>query len=365
MGRGKRMLYICYENLNDKGFIGIRKKILAQCHAFKKEFGTVYYTIFAGQVLYLLDNDTVIDKEFAVTKQRCNEIILKWLTKYNLKRTYIRYPLSDLWFVEFLKHLKEKEIKCVLEFPTIPYDNEGWIARPVEDKYYREKLYKYVDYCTTYANYETVFNIPCIPLVNGVDIEEQKEKKYREQDGTIVLLSVSSLVKWHGYERVIQGLNNYYLNGGEKTIIFNIVGEGEQLQYYKRIIREYQLEKHVFFHGRLDGQKLDALYDESDIAIGSLGFYKIDLWKNSSIKLGEYCARGIPFIYGYEDPLFSEDNYFGYQVSNDASPIDMEQIIGFYDAMYDNRNFINDMRQYALQHLTWDKILRPVMDCFI
>lgn len=358
------MLYICYENLNDRGFIGIKKKVLAQCQAFKKEFDTVYYTIFAGQVLYLMDNDTVIDKEFAVTKQMCNEIILKWLEKYNLKKTYIRYSLSDLWFIEFLKELKKNGIKSVLEFPTIPYDNEGWIIRPEEDKYYREELHKYVDYCTTYANYKTVFNIPCIPLLNGVDIEEQTKKKYRKQDGTIILLSISSLVKWNGYERIIQGLKNYYLSGGEKNIIYNIVGEGDQLQYYKRITREYQLEKHVVFHGRLDGQKLDDIYDKSDLAIGSLGFYKIELWTNSSIKLGEYCARGIPFIYGYEDPLFNEDDYFRHQVSNDAVPVDMEEVIEFYNTMYDGRNFINDMRQYALLHLTWDKILQPVI-CYL
>ncbi len=359
------MLYICYENLNGRGFIGIKKKVLAQCQAFKKEFDTVYYTMFAGQILYLMDNDLVIDKEFAVTKQMCNEIILKWLIKYDLKKTYIRYSLSDLWFVDFLKELKKNKIKSVLEFPTIPYDNEGWIIRPVEDKYYREELYKYIDCCTTYAKYEMVFNIPCIPLLNGVDIEDQKEKKYKKKDGTIVLLSVSSLVKWNGYERIIQGLNNYYISGGEKNIVYNIVGNGDQMQYYKRITREYQLEEHVFFHGRLEGQELDDIYNKSDLAIGSLGFYKIDLWTNSSIKLGEYCARGIPFIYGYEDPLFSEDNYFRYQVPNDEVPVDMEQIIGFYNAMYDGRDFINDMRQYALLHLTWDKILQPVMDYFI
>lgn len=356
------MLYIYCGNLNKDGFVGIKKKILSQCRVFKKAFDVAYYTIFAGQIMYLLENDKIVDKEFAITEKDCYETVLKWLEKYNIQKTYIRYALSDMWFIKFLKELKRLRIKTVLEFPTIPYDGEGWIRRPVEDKYYREKLYKYIDCCTTYANYKTVFNISCITLVNGVDLSEHNIKKCRKNDGTIRFLAVASLSKWHGYERVIQGLYNYYSNGGERNIIFSIVGEGSQSQYYKRITDECQMNKHVFFCGKLEGEKLDELYDNSDIAVGSLGFYKAGLQSGAPIKLREYCARGIPFIYGYDDISFSDDNYFGLQVSNDETPIDMQDIIRFYDEIYDGRDFIKDMREYAMAKLTWDKILQPVVE---
>lgn len=313
-------------------------------------------------MVYLLLNEQIVEKEFAITNKQCNEILLKWLEKYHIKRTYIRYPLSDIWFIEFVAALKGMGIKSVLEFPTIPYDGEGWIRRPEEDRYYREQLYKYMDYCTTYANYNTVFNIPCIPLVNGVDIEEQTEKRYRKKDDRIILLAVASHEKWHGYERVIQGMHEYYSNGGKREILFNIVGKGNQLKYYERLAQEYQLCKNIIFHGKLIGTALDEIYDDSDIAIGSLGFYKIGLHSNSPIKLREYCARGIPFVYGYDDISFTENQYFAYQVTNDATPVDMNKIIGFYDDMYDGRDFIKDMRQYALLNFTWDKILQPVIN---
>lgn len=356
------MIYIYCGNLNEDGFIGIKKKILAQCRVFRKSFDIVYYTIFAGQMIYLLDEDKIIDKEYAITKRDCYKAILKWILKYNIQRTYIRYYLSDIWFIDFLSEQKKMGVKSVLEFPTIPYDNEGWIIRPLEDRYYREELYKYIDRCTTYSNCETVFNIPCMPLINGVDITEQKEKLYRKKDGTIKLLAVATLSKWHGYERLLYGLHNYYLNGGGRTITFNIVGEGGQLQYYKHIVEENQLGKHVVFYGKLEGEKLDKIYDESDIAIGSLGFYKANLQSGAPIKLREYCARGIPFIYGYDDISFNDDNYFGYRMSNDETPVDIQNIIHFYDEMYDGRDFIKDMRAYTMSKLTWDKILQPVIE---
>lgn len=358
------MLYIYCGDLNKTNFIGVKKKVLAQCRAFSKKFNIIYYTIFAGQVLYLLEleKDKVVDKEIVITKKECYEILLKWIGEYNIKRVYIRYTRSDVWFIDFLKELKRKEINRVLEFPTIPYDGEGGNIRPIEDRYYREKICDYIDCCTTYTNYKTVFNIPCITLINGVDITEQKIKSYRKKDGTMRFLAVATLSKWHGYERFIQGMYNYYSNGGEKNIIFNIVGEGGQLQYYKRLVNESRLSEHVIFHGKLEGEKLDKIYDNSDIAVGSLGFYKTGLQSGAPIKLREYCAKGIPFIYGYDDISFDDNNYFGYRVSNDETPIDMWDIIHFYDEIYDGRDFIKDMRTYTVSKLTWDKVLQPVIE---
>ena len=59
---------------------------------------------------------------------------------------------------------------------------------------------------------------------------------------------------------------------------------------------------------------------------------------------------------------FGENNYFAYQVSNDETPIDMRNIIELYEAMYDGRDFIKDMRAYTVSNLTWDSIMRPVVN---
>lgn len=355
------MLYICYVNLNTDNAVGIRKKVKAQCQAFSKEFDRVFYTIFAGQTIYLLRDGQIIDKEFSLTKKMCNDIVLKWLKKYDINKVYIRYAYSDIWFLEFLAELKKMNVRTVLEFPTIPYDNERVCQRPIEDKYYREQLGLYIDCCTTYSAYETVFNIPCIPLVNGVEIADYPAKKYRKKDGNVILVAVATMSRWHGYERIIQGMHEYYSNGGKIDILFKLVGNGGQISYYNRLAEKYGLQNQVIFYGKLEGKDLDEAYDKSDIAIGSLGLYKTGIKSIAPIKLREYCARGIPFVYGYDDLSFDNDNYFGYQVKNDSSPIDMNEIIDFYNRMYDGRDFVKDMRQYAKQCLTWETILQPVV----
>ncbi len=358
------MLYMCYINLNKDNAVGVRKKIKAQCCAFRKVFGTVYYTIFDGHTFYLLSGDEIIEKRFALTKKMCNDIALKWVSKFDIKRVYIRYDFSDIWFLDFLQELKIGCIKVVLEFPSIPYDDERGCTRPTEDRYYREQLCQYVNCCTTYANYQTVFNIPCITLVNGVDVNENKSKRYREKDDSIILVAVAIMAKWHGYERVIQGMYEYYSKGGKTNIIFKLVGDGGQIPYYNSLAVKYGLQNHVIFCGRLDGKDLDDVYDESDIAIGVLGMYKVGRKSAAPIKSGEYCARGIPFVYGYDDVSIGSNKYFAYQVSNDATPVNIDAIIEFYNNMYNGRDFITDMRKYAIENLIWDKVLEPIVNYF-
>lgn len=357
------MVYITHESYVVSS-PGVWKKVQAQYRVFRQIFGQAYYTVYYGHMVYLFDGDKVVDKQPGITKKECYEIIINWIKKYQISKSYIRYELADRWFLNFLERQKELGVKLILEFPTIPYDDgcTSWLLS--EDIYCREHLHEYVEYCTTYSDFNEVFGIPCTVLVNGVDIKEHKEKECRSKDGTIVLLAVACFAKWHGYERMIEGMHIYYASGGKKDIIFHLVGNGGQKEYYRRLVEEYQLHDRIIFHGELSGEKLDVLYDNSDIAIGSLGFYKINCENGSPIKLREYCARGIPFIYGYEDISFKQDNYFAYKISNDASPVSVQKIIDFYDNIYNGRNFIHDMRQYALMNLTWDNILRPVISYF-
>lgn len=359
------MIYIIYDD-SVLSSAGIWKKIQAQYRVFKKQFGNAYYTLYRGQMMCLYRDDKLLERELAITKKECNEAIGKWVEKYKISRIYIRIYSVDRQDILFCARMNERNAKVVVEFPTL-LKNPSIVDSKIvmaEDQYYRNQMHKYVKCCTTYHNVNSAYEIPCIALVNGVDMDEQPLKKYRKRDGRIILLAVATFSKWHGYERVIEGLHKYYLEGGKRNIIFNLVGKGGQLGYYEYLVNKYELQAHVNFCGEMYGKKLEQIYDDSDIAIGSLGFYKTDTLSGAPIKSREYCARGIPFLYGYDDVYFDKDCYFVQKVSNDESPVDIEELIRFYDTMYDGRDFINDMRQYAMATQTWDKILQPVIDYY-
>ena len=326
------MLYVVYVDLFSKGYYGIKKKIFAQIRVFEKEFGVVYYTTYSGQMMYLMLDDKIVEKSVALTKKECNRLLVSWIEKYLISRTYIRYAYSDLWFINYLEWQKEKGIKSVLEFPTIPYDKELSNKRLIaEDKYYREELSKFVSKCTTFADFDEVFGIPCIPLLNGVDIDKNPMRTCREPDGNIVLLAVASMAKWHGYERVIEGLAEYYKENGERNILFKLVGEGPETGKYKNMVKNFGLEQHVEFCGKIEGEELDKQYDESDIAVGTLGMYKIGCHRLAPIKLREYCARGIPFIYAYKDIGFNGNEKYLMELQNNSESVSIQDVVRFYE----------------------------------
>lgn len=359
------MIYIVYNELYSPMFgNGIRRKILGQIKAFKRSFGRVFHTCYMGQMLYLFDGEKQVEKEFAITKQDCNKIIWSWIEKYKIKRTYIRYAFADKWFIHFLKNQKAKGVKSVIEIPTFPYDGEGIQGRvKIEDAHYRKDMYIYIDLVTTNSDEPKIWKIPCIPMMNGVDIHDYElciNKKQRKNQ--IVLIGVSTLVFWQGYERVIQGLYNYYKNRNEYKIFFKIVGEGTEKKYYQSLVQKYDLLRYVEFCGNLDGKELDRQYTLSDIAVSSLGRYKSGVESITPIKAAEYCMRGIPFICGYHDMRFAGNEKFIMNIPNNSDPVNMDRVIDFYKEIYKNTGYQKQMNNYATEYLSWDVVLKPIVE---
>lgn len=354
------MIYVSYSNLSKAGLIGVKKKISAQCYAFEKVFGKAYYTTVAGQTIYLMHDQKVIDKRNALSKKEFNDAVIQWITELKITKAYIRYSFSDIWFIDFLRELKSLEVRFVLEFPTIPYDGEGGINKKAEDQYYREQLHQYVDYCTTYSKYKTVFHIPCIPLVNGVNIKNCNIDKLKNKRD-IVLIAVATMRREHGYERIIKGLFHYYKSGPERKIYFDLVGQGAQIPYYKQLTSEYGLEDYVRFCGLLEGTELDKIYRRADLGVGPLGMYKSGINAGVGIKAAEYCANGLPML--MTDDYGFEEQYFLLKVPNDASPVNIHDVIAFYDSLQ-RKDYISDMRKYVVENFSWDRILEPVI-CYL
>ena len=358
------MIYITYYDLYGlKANVGIRKKILGQIHAFERVFEKVYYTCYMGKMMYLFEGKMQIEKEFAITKSDCNEILCAWLDKYKIKRMYIRYAFADKWFINFLRYQSERGIVSVVEIPTYPYDGEKLDNRvQIEDMYYRKEMHKYVKLIATNSNEAEIWGIRSVPMLNGIDINNYKLYEKKRKEEALVLIGVGSLMFWLGYERVIQGLANYYMEGGTYDIYFKIVGDGPEREYYHSLVKKYNLQSRVEFCGRLCGIDLDKQYEQSDIAVSSLGCYKKGVHDVTPIKGTEYCVWGIPFICGYHDLRFTGKEEFILNVTNDPQPIDIEQVLRFYFRISSHVGYKKEMYEYAIKYLSWETALKPVIE---
>lgn len=147
-----------------------------------------------------------------------------------------------------------------------------------------------------------------IKIGNGIDVESIPIRKNipKWTKETLKLIGVANVSSWHGYDRIIKSIKtNKEDSKSEFDIHFTIVGNGSALKDLQRLTKELNLQKYVNFTGKLFGEELYNKYDEAHIAIGSLGLHRIGLEEAGTLKLREYCAVGIPFIYSGKDPDFT------------------------------------------------------------
>ncbi len=357
------LFYITECNLNETVYSGVHKKIMAQIRALEKEFGIVYYTIWDWKFVYLMYGENIVKRKVAVTRRNFIDVVIDWMKEYDVKCTYIRYIFANTQFIRLLQYQKENCIKTLIEIPTYPYDEEILYGRfKVEDNYFRSKIENYVNAIATYSQDKEIWGIPCIHLNNGIDIEKIPIAKYKEKDKAITMIAVSSMSLWHGYERVIGGIYDYYRNGGDWKLCLKLVGEGRELDKYRKLTEKYGLQPHAKFYGKLEGESLNQIFDESDLGLVSFGLHKIGIDKASPIKGAEYCARGIPMICGYHDMRFPKNTPFVLEVPNNDNPIDMGQVIKFYKCITKQEDFRYQIRDYAIQHLSWIQIMKCVTE---
>lgn len=153
----------------------------------------------------------------------------------------------------------------------------------------------------------------------------------------------------------------YYKNNPKEIIKFHIVGDGDKevVNNLKKLVKENKLEDYVTFYGYKSGKKLDDIYNDSDIAIGSLGFFRTGDIMGSTLKVREYCARGIPFIIGYKDISLNKELKFYYEVSNDETLLDLNKILEWYE----NLNVKSEeIRKFAIENLSWDKQIKIILE---
>ena len=241
---------------------------------------------------------------------------------------YIRKEIVDQGMIRFLKRMKEANPKVVilLEMPTYPYDKEKFFSEAktvplfLNDAIYRKKLRKYIDRIVVFSRDKEVFGIPTIRIRNGIDITQCPVRKTKKDNQCIRLIAVAAFQKSHGYERIIEGLNDYVQAGKGRKVELHLVGEGNELPYYRSLVDKLHLGEYVLIRGMKTGAELDKEYDEADIGLEAFGFYKRGISLSSSLKSREYLARGLPFISGCENDLIGEQNADYYlQFSNDHS----------------------------------------------
>lgn len=371
----KIILYLIFVVLEPNS--GITNKILSQQRAFAENgynccLGHPVYE--NGKWKYLIEGQPIAEFGKGIIGKIKSRLFLKpiynWIELHSkdIEFIYIRYTqFANLAFCKLFRKVNKLGLKIVLEIPTYPYDKEiapvGTMAKLnyFVEKKSRDKLFGSVFRIATYSKDNEIAGTKTIKIFNSVDLEQIPLKKINHKNNDeINLIGVASIEFWHGYDRMIDGLIEYYKSKPNKIVKFHIVGGNpgnRVVPQLQKKIKNSGMEEFVIFHGQKSGIQLDDVFENCDIAIGSLGRHRTGNHQMQSLKNIEYASRGIPFIYSENNEIFDDKNYI-LKMSSDDSPIEVQKIVDFF-----NNSMLNPEEiRYSVKDYTWKNQMNKIID---
>ncbi|MDR2918225.1 MAG: glycosyltransferase [Tannerella sp.] len=367
------LLYLAFRGFDE--FNGISKKMKYQIDALRTNgFNVkVCYQIIDvnNSSKRMIDNDVLEDFGngfISKFKKRFSfDSLVHYIKQEHIKFLYIRYEHNaSPSFISALKKIKKTGTQIVLEIPTYPYDKEYWKQglklrfHLWQDQCFRKRLAKQVSRIITFSEHKLIFGVPTVNISNGVDFESVPlKKRNHKQQNRLNLLGVAEIHLWHGFDRLIAGLGEYYKTNRSFEVYFNIIGYGapDYVNQLKSLVLKNNIEKYVHFHGPQYGDALTAFFDDADMGIASLARHRSNIYNIKTLKNREYAARGIPFVYSEFDTDF-EDMPYILKVPANEIPIDIEQLIRFYENIQQTSQEIRE----SISHLSWESQMQKVIN---
>lgn len=352
---------------------GISKKILYQVKALKQcglDIRVCYYNISPdGKRQWMVDDKTITNLGYGVTAKFRKRYDYKAISDYviheNIGFVYIRsYHNANPFTIHMVNRMKSHGAKVVMEIPTYPYDQEyikGAALKLFIDRSFRNHLAAVLNGIVTFSNEKYIFGKQTIRISNGIDFDEIPIKKQiNDTTHEMHLLGVAEVHYWHGFDRLIHGLVEYYRTNPEYKVYFHIVGPLYGKREEEEIlpaIRDNQLEPYILLHGPLHGKELDKLFENADLAIGSLGRHRSGITYIKTLKNREYAARGLAFIYSETDEDFDQKPYV-WRISPNESPVDILKLIDFQRSQTMSPQEIRE----SVQSLSWTSQMQKVIN---
>ena len=375
-----KILFLVYHGFSEVS--GISKKIHYQVKGLREnghEVHLCYYDFDSREHrCRFADGEVIKDYGKGVVsglRQRIDYgCIYDYCKQNGIQFVYARcFQNANPFLIRFFKKLKSLGIKTVTEIPTYPYDSE-FVGFPFItrmglkiDQVFRRRLYRQMNAIVTFSDAELIFGQRTIRISNGVDMDSIPLHQYQQPpDGSIHLIGVAEVHYWHGFDRLIAGLGEYYKNTSHlHQVFFHIVGgvwksemyDSIHAPGYSELMDKYGIRDKVIFHDQLFGEELDKVFNHCCFAIGSLARLRSGITTIKTLKNREYATRGIPFIYSEQDNDFDQQPYVIKAVP-DESPIDIQQIIDFIDL----HQFHPVEIRKTVEHLSWRIQMKRVLD---
>jgi len=364
---------IAHINLLHYLYVGIENKLLEQASSAKKMGLDIDYFILNDEKEYREDN--VIYKKFVYPKSSIKKKIMKRFFKFSLINKIVDLSDYDAIVIRYPRPISYDWKNFTDKYPSKILTEHHAIALP--ETIYKITFGNILNYIQEYINSKKLKNkaigligvtdeisreeskrnisLPIKTISNGIDVSKVNFTKFIPFDGKLLTMTIvaSEFAPWHGLDKLLKSLIEY--DSVEITIILNLVGEYISDKDKLTIEKINTAKKNITIRvlGSKRGEELDEIFSKSTLAIGSLAIYRQKLEEACALKIREYLARGIPFIYSAKDPDIDSKSSFSLEFPNDNTPINFLDILEFVKKVSLEKNISDEMREYAFKNIDW------------
>ena len=265
-----KILFLIFHGFDPSN--GISKKISYQLDAFKANGHEAHLCYMDESISKrrIVDDKVIIaygdGRKGKILKRTEFSSIVNYAIKERIDFVYIRSNHNANPFtLHMVKQIKRAGLKVVMEIPTYPYDqeyfNKSMRRQLIQDKLFRKLFAKQLDAIVTFAEEDFIFGQRTIKISNGIDFNSVRIKRESNHpQNELHLIGVAEIHRWHGFDRVIQGLANYYAKPRDLKVHFHIVGyffSPVEKDEITRLIEENNLAPYIILYGKKHGEELD------------------------------------------------------------------------------------------------------------
>jgi glycosyltransferase involved in cell wall biosynthesis len=355
--------------------IGITKKINGQILALQNLGLDVTYTTYSSKGIEIInnDNDCVYIKKFRLMNEKYKLVVRRFLLikasidyvkNNNFDLGYLRFTGFDWIYIKMLSLMKKRGMKVIVEslsyFPGIKYKSLKGRYLLLTTKLLEKKAKRYIDLVAAEGDFKELWGVKALSFENGVVVNNFRPHSYIGSKNEIHFISVGNEMDYHGYDRIVKSIHEYYKNNGNLIIKLHLVGVVKKQT--KELVDKLKLQDIVFFYGKKYGKELEDIYDQCNIGVGPLAQYRIGGKKVTGLKTKEYFAKGIPYIFSGGELLLSDSYPYVMKIPDNDEYIDMNKVIKFYNSIKSDKHLVANMRKFAKENFSWDTCMKRIIN---
>ncbi|MBM3921213.1 MAG: glycosyltransferase family 4 protein [Sphingomonadales bacterium] len=298
-------------------------------------------------------------------------------------KIYVRNYRPTLWWYKFIKKNRDK---VIVEHQTKEIDEllALWKANPfgwrpslllswlehnvipwLQEKIYGslangavKKIVAVTDEIAAYEKKRAMLGSPQTFVIgNGIQTDEFLLATPPPFDGTelnfLMLIGGTTETDWHGVDLILESIEKY---PGNCKITLWLAGN---------LSNGWQGNKNVKILGFCSQKKRDDIFNHIHLAVGSFALQRKGLREASTLKVREYAARGVPFIFGHKDHDLESFVKNGCALELRAGLVpDMETILRFFEKMQTLPDVNTQIRNMCRENLDYSIKMKHLLTVF-